>query len=54
MFALKQKKKFKNYTSMDKWKRTGHKGKLLFWFASFCSKFEFSLRPLSFYLSIVA
>ncbi len=28
------------------------KGKLSFWFASFCSKSEFSLHPLSFYLSI--
>ncbi len=31
---------------MDKQKHTGHKGKLLFWFASFCSESEFSLRPL--------
>ncbi len=29
----------------------GHKEKLLFWFASFCSKSESSLCPLYFYLS---
>ncbi len=34
---------------MDKYKRMEHKGKLLFWFASFCSKFEFSLHALRFY-----
>ncbi len=34
--------------------RTGHKGKLLFWFASFCSESEFSLYILRFYLSIEA
>ncbi len=39
---------------MDKQKHTGHKGKLLFWFVSFCSKSEFSLRPLRFYLSAEA
>ncbi len=27
---------------MDKYKHRGHKGKLLFWFASFCSESEFS------------
>ncbi len=37
---------------MDKQRRTGHKGKLLFWFASFYSESEFSLCPLCFYLSI--
>ncbi len=36
---------------MTKQKRTGHKEKLLFWFASFCSEYEFSLRPLRFCLS---
>ncbi len=30
---------------MDKQQRTEHIGKLLFWFASFCSESEFSLHP---------
>ncbi len=42
------------YPSMDKQKHMGHKGKLLFWFASFCSKSEFSLHSLRFYLSTEA
>ncbi len=33
----------KNYPSMDKYKRTGFDGKLLFWFANFCSASSFSL-----------
>ncbi len=39
---------------MDKQEHVGHKGKLLFWFASFCCKSEFSLCPICFYLSIEA
>ncbi len=32
----------------------GTQWKLLFWFAIFCSEYEFSLRSLHFYLSIEA
>ncbi len=39
---------------MDKQKRMGNKGKLLFWFEGFSFKSEFSLHPLRFYLSIEA
>ncbi len=39
---------------MDKYKITMHKGKLLFQFARFHSKSEFSLPPQCFYLSIEA
>ncbi len=39
---------------MDKCKCRGHKGKLVFWFASFYSEFRFSLRPIHFYLTIEA
>ncbi len=51
---LKIKKNLKNYTSMYKQKCIGHKGKLLFWFVSYCPESEFSLHSLSFYFSIEA
>ncbi len=36
------KKIFKFYEQVEAY---GHKGKLLFWFVSFCSESEFSLHP---------